>query len=118
LEGTLLLGAAGVTELGERTYDIDGNATYSYSLTPSAAQCDTAAANLTAHLNSYNSTVLSLLTSQRLGDLRTTGKFGQRLVVENSMRGFLNSRYDKRLFAASIHGVWWQCMCGLTLPQQ
>lgn len=95
-----------MTELGERTYDIDGNATYSYSLAPSAAQCDAAAANLTAHLNSYNSTVLSLLASQRLGDLRTTGKFGQRISLANTMRGFLNNRYIVWLFVMAGGGIF------------
>lgn len=87
--------AVGIALYGDRTWDIDGNVTYTYAATPTAAQCTTATTNLTAHLSSYNSTILSLLSSQRLGDLRTTGKFAQRLGVANAMRTFLNSRYPE-----------------------
>lgn len=87
---------AGVTQLGDRTFDIDGNATYSYNVDPVPQPfCDAAAANLTAHLNSYNSTILSLLASQRLGDLHTTGKFAQRYSVANSLRSFLADNYPE-----------------------
>jgi hypothetical protein len=57
--------------------------------------CDTAAANLTTHLNSYNSTILSLLVSQRLGDLRSTGKFAQRYSIANSLRSFLANNHPE-----------------------
>jgi hypothetical protein len=91
-----------VTQYGDRTWDIDGNVTYSYTATPSAAQCTTAATNLTAHVASYNSTILSLLASQRLGDLRTTGKFAQRLSVANTMRTFLNNNYPELVRAIYV----------------
>lgn len=94
--------SAGVIQLGERAWDIDGNATYSYSLSPSQAECDTAVTNLTAHLNSYNSTILSLLSSQRLGDLRTTGKFAQRLKVASNIRRFLSSKYSELVAAVFV----------------
>lgn len=94
--------AVGVALYGDRSWDIDGNVTYSYAALPSAAQCSTAATNLTAHLASYNSTILNLLASQRLGDLRTTGKFAQRLNVANTMRGFLNSVYPELVRAIYI----------------
>lgn len=97
-----LLPDAAVTQYGDRTWDIDGNITYSYTATPSAAQCTTAATNLTAHVASYNSTILSLLASQRLGDLRTTGKFAQRLSVANTMRASLNNNYPELVRAIYV----------------
>lgn len=61
---------AGTSQLGEAAWDAQGNVTYAYSATPSQATCDTALANLTMHVASYNRTVLGLLANQRLGDLR------------------------------------------------
>jgi hypothetical protein len=98
-----VLCAADVTQLGDRAWDIDGNATYSYSMSPSQAECDATVANLTSHLSSYNSTILSLLSSQRLGDLRTTGKFAQRLRVANNIRRFLSSKYPELVAAVFVN---------------
>lgn len=60
-------------------------------------------ANLTAHLNSYNIIILSLLSSQRLGDLRTTGKFAQRLRVASNIRSFLSSKYPELVAAVFVN---------------
>jgi len=87
---------AGITQLGSRSVDIDGNVTYSYSTSPiPQAQCDAAAANMIKHLNSYNSTILNMLASQRLGDLKTTGKFAQRGSVASTLRTFLANQYPE-----------------------
>lgn len=87
---------AGITQLGSRSTDIDGNVTFSYSTSPiPQAQCDAAAANMIKHLNSYNSTILNMLASQRLGDLKTTGKFAQRGTVASTLRTFLANRYPE-----------------------
>lgn len=88
---------SGVAQLAEPSWDAQGNVTFTLSPAGAipAAVCDTAAANLTAHLASYNSTVISLLANQRLGDLRTTGKFAQRWGVAAALRAFLVATYPE-----------------------
>lgn len=87
--------------MGDRTYDIDGNATITYITTAPAdaaaleALCDTALTNLTAHRASYNSTVLKYLVVQRLGNLRDTGKFAVRYKTADTLKGFLNQKYPE-----------------------
>lgn len=99
----MLPSVTGITQLGDRSTDIDGNITYSYSLAPiPQALCDAAAANMAKHLGSYNSTILSLLASQRLGDLKTTGKFALRGSVAGGLRAFLLSRYPELVSAVYV----------------
>ncbi len=45
-----------------------------------------AATNLTAHRASLNATLIKLLVTQRLGNLRDTGKYGARAAVLASLR--------------------------------
>jgi len=89
--------------LGVRTYDSLGNATYSYSASPAQSDCEAAVANLTAHRSSYNSTVMSLLVNQRLGNLRDTGKFAVRASVATALRTFLSARYPELVAAIYIN---------------
>jgi hypothetical protein len=81
--------------MGLRTYDAQGNATISYTTTPTVQECADATANLTAHKASYNATLIKYLVVQRLGNLRDTGKFGVRYSVQATLRTFLNRQYPE-----------------------
>eukprot|EP00883_Tetradesmus_obliquus_P001212 jgi/Sobl393_1/11292/SZX78320.1 len=85
----------GVTSMGLRTYDADGNATITFTSTPSVQDCADATANLTAHRASYNATVIKYLVVQRLGNLRDTGKYGVRYSVQDTLRSFLSKKYPE-----------------------
>lgn len=89
--------------MGIRNYDSFGNATYTYSTTPAQSDCDAAITNLTSHRSSYNSTVMSLLVNQRLGNLRDTGKFAVRASVATTLRTFLTARYPELVAAIYIN---------------
>ncbi|WIA39913.1 hypothetical protein OEZ86_013355 [Tetradesmus obliquus] len=85
----------GVTSMGLRTYDADGNATITFTSTPSVQDCADATANLTAHRASYNATLIKYLVVQRLGNLRDTGKYGVRYSVLDTQRSFLSKKYPE-----------------------
>lgn len=95
---------SGVDALAKPAWDAQGNVSYTVSPAGAvpAAVCDAAAANLTAHLAAYNSTVISLLANQRLGDLRTTGKFAQRGSVAAALRAFLAASYPELVGAIFV----------------
>lgn len=90
----LLLCTPGVTVLGDRTYDAQGNASYSYGA-PTEQLCATALSNLTNHKASYTNTLLKYLVVQRLGNLRDTGKYAVRNTVATSLRTFLANNYPE-----------------------
>lgn len=93
--------SAGISQLGDRTYDAYGNATITYTATPAAdpvafqALCDKALTNLTNHKASFNSTVQKYLIVQRLGNLRDTGKFAVRYNTANALKAFLTNNYPE-----------------------
>jgi hypothetical protein len=86
---------SGVTSMGLRTYDAQGNATITLTSTPTVQDCTDAAANLTAHKASYNATLIKYLVVQRLGNLRDTGKFGVRYSVQDTLHTFLSKQYPE-----------------------
>lgn len=103
LPGPALPCPAGIFQVADRSWDAYGNVTDTYYSAPvPQATCDTATANLTTHLASYNATIISLLASQRLGDLRTTGKFATRIAVTASLRAFLTANYPELVSALFI----------------
>lgn len=60
---------AGITAVSLRTYDAQGNATITTPINQTDV-CAQAIANLTTHYTNLNSTLMSLLVNQRLGNMK------------------------------------------------
>lgn len=64
---------------------------------PDAAACSEAAANLTTHRAALNSTLLSWLVGQRLGNQVTTGKVANRTATIEALRASMAARQPELL---------------------
>ncbi|KAI8467677.1 MAG: hypothetical protein J3K34DRAFT_480735 [Monoraphidium minutum] len=85
----------GITQLSDRAWHANGTNTVTTPPTIDATICATAAANLTAHRNAFNATLLSWLVTQRLGNLATTGKIANRTAVIAALRAALDDNHPE-----------------------